>query len=98
MGKLDDIKSCVITDLTNIIRYIPVAIPENDDDKKILNIGQDMFKCMIDDINNGQISSVFDITSLMQDWETLRPKLTTMNNKEVYDIINKITEVIEDEE
>lgn len=96
MGLIDDIKKTLTSDLTTLVRYLPVAIPENEQDKKILDIGLDMFKCMINDINNGQISSVVDISSLMQDWSELRPQLSSMNDKEVYDIISQISDACEE--
>ena len=89
---LDDIKETVIEDLTNVSKYLPVAIPSSEEDKKMLDICQDMVKSMIEDINSDDICHVLDIDRLESDWRDIKPKLTSMSDKEVLNLIDEIVE------
>lgn len=92
----------VESDLTTLLKFLPTIIPCNEEDNRLLSIGTDMLESMVKDIKNGRINEVFDMDSVIEDWDKLSESyFNSPNNKTTLDIMDEIVqkygEEVEDE-
>lgn len=91
---VEQFKKALSTNLKMLKDYIPVMIPKDKDDKKIMQLGTDMIDCIINDLNSNRIpdDEIINVDKVRRDWLSLQEKLTHANSKTVYDTISDISE------
>ena len=97
---VEQFKKALSTNLKLLKDYIPVMIPKDNNDKKIMRLGTDMLDCIIKDLESSRIpdDEIFDVDKVRRDWEVIQTRLTDMNSKNVYDAIGDIADEYSDME
>ena len=82
MTQLDVIKDFYETfsnDLDNLISYLPMITPDDNEDRKILLVALDMMKTLKSDLKNAssvaELTDTINVDSLMQEWADLKMTL-----------------------
>ena len=95
---IKDIEKSILDDLVTLHRYIPILVPENETDEKILQIGRSMLDQMIKDMQTGKSDDVLDMQKLLEDWDDVSQKITHTYSKTVADFSSEVTEYYEQED
>ena len=100
MTQLEVIKDFYDTfcnDLDNFIEYLPIIVPDDEQDRRILMVALDMMKSLkrdLRDVNSvSEVSDILDISALMEEWGNV--KLSIQNDIKRgsgKDIIDKVVE------
>lgn len=89
----EEFQKQVDSDLTSLLKFLPTIVPCNDDDKKLLSIGTDMLESMLKDVKDGNLNDVFDMESVIDDWDKLNANyFNSPNNKDIMDLMDDIVE------
>ena len=97
---VEQFKKALTTNLKLLKDYIPVMIPKDEDDKKIMRLGTDMVDCIIKDLEYNRIPNdeIFNVEKVRNDWDILKTRLVDLNSKDVYDAIGDISDEYSDME
>ena len=100
MTQLEVIKDFYETfsnDLDNFIEYLPIIVPDDEEDRKILMVALDMMKSIRKDLKNAssvsEVSDTIDVHALMEEWGSV--KLSVKNesrHKTAKDTIDRVVE------
>ena len=89
----EEFQKQVDSDLTNLLKFLPTIIPCDDDDKRLLSIGTDMLESMLKDVKDGNLNDVFDMESVIDDWDKLNTSyFNSPDNKTVMDLMDEIVQ------
>ena len=89
----EEFQKQVDSDLTSLLKFLPTIVPCNDDDKKLLSIGTDMLESMLKDVKDGNLNEVFDMESVIDDWDKLNTSyFNSPNDKDIIDLMDDIVE------
>lgn len=85
---LKELRDELITNLTTIIDTIPIFIPANDLDKKILTVGLDMLTSFRTELQNvdtvgGMLRYINQDILEEERWEELQEKVRNINRNEI---------------
>jgi len=93
---INEFKEELVSNLSTLVKIIPLFIPADDIDKKILTVGLDMLETLKNDIEAtetiGELSRYVNISKLEENWEDMKEKVTNINSSEVRVALNDIVE------
>lgn len=82
-----DFRDELVANLTVLVDTVPLLIPIDNIDKKILNIGVDMLKTLKTDLEDaqtvGELSRYINLTKLEDNWDELRRDVINIDANEV---------------
>lgn len=97
-----EFKEELLKNLKVLVDDIPMFVPANDIDKKILTIGLDMLSTLKTDIENaktiGELSRYIDIGKIEDDWEQIKTQVMNINSSEVRIALSDVVDKLIDEE
>lgn len=75
-------------------QFIPLLIPANDDDAKVIEIGLDMLDCLYKDLSSGDTpySEIFDMELVKEEYPEIKSKLIDDTSSEVMHLIDFVME------
>ena len=100
MTQLDIIKDFYETfsnDLDNFIDYLPMIVPDDSEDRKILMVALDMMKTLRSELKHvesvSDVSDTIDVAALLSDWADVKYTMNVSNSaKHRRDAIDRIVE------
>ena len=88
MTQLDIIKDfyeAFSNDLDNFIDYLPMVVPDDDEDRRILMVALDMMKTLRSELSDvesvSDISDTIDVPALVEQWGELKHTIALMDSR-----------------
>lgn len=91
---IEEFKNALSVNLRILKDYLPVIIPKDENDRKIMNLGADLIDCLIKDLHSSTIplDEIVNVTKVKTDWSKLEKSLLDANSREIYDTIYDISD------
>lgn len=87
----DEFRREVSMSINSLLHYLTIAVPANQQDAKMLSIGKDMLETMVEDIKGPGINDVFDMDTIVENWEDISSKFR-QGNEDIGALMNDIME------
>ena len=100
LTKIEECREFILSNIANLQKFIPALIPINSDDKKIIEIGNDMLTCLCDDLKdyNNPIGLILDVDTICEEWIDIKQKLCHPYDRTVMDMYYELIGEFEDDE
>lgn len=96
--KIEECRELILLNIANLQKFIPAIIPINSDDKKIIDIGNDMLTCLCNDLKdyNNPIGQILDVDAICEEWIDVKQKLCSPYDRNIMETYYEIVSEYED--